>query len=231
MNDSIPFVRRLRRGAASVLMLALVAGLVALVLAASGSARSESRATTTASPMASAKARALHDHMRRLWEDHGAWTHMVIVSFIGSLPNLSAEEHVLLHNQVEIGNAVKPYYGKAAGHQLTKLLKEHIVGAVTVLKAAKSGSASRLKSAERAWFANGRQIADFLHSANPRFIPRKAAREMMRTHLDQVIQQATDELEGHYRASARDYKPYITHILMMADTISGGIIKQFPGRF
>jgi hypothetical protein len=231
MNDLIPSLRRLRRGAASVVVLALIAGLVALVLAASGGARSESSAATTASPMASAKARALHDQMRRLWEDHGAWTHMVIVSFVGNLPNLSAEEHVLLHNQVEIGNAVKPYYGKAAGEKLTKLLKEHILGAVRVLKAAKSGSASRLKKAERAWFANGRQIADFLHSANPRFIPRKAAREMMRVHLDQVIQQATDELEGHSRASARDYRPYITHILMMADTISGGIVKQFPGRF
>ena len=230
MDGFIRSRRRLRRVAVTLVVLALSTGVVALVLASSGSAANQSPAASK-SPLASTKARALHDQMRRLWEDHGAWTHMVIVSFVGNLPNLSAEEHVLLHNQVEIGNAVKPYYGKAAGDKLTRLLKEHILGAVRVLKAAKSGSASRLKKAERAWFANGREIADFLHSANRRFIPRKAAREMMRVHLDQVIQQATDELEGHYRASARDYKPYITHILMMADTISGGIIKQFPGRF
>ena len=230
MNHLAPSLRRLRRTALLVVMLAVSTGIVALLLASSGSSANQSRAASGA-PLASAKARAFHDHMRRLWEDHGAWTHMVIVSFVGNLPNLAAEEHVLLHNQVEIGNAVKPYYGKAAGHKLTVLLKEHILGAVKVLEAAKSGSASKLKKAERAWFANGREIADFLHSANPRFIPRKAAREMMRTHLEQVIQQATDELEGHYRASARDYKPYITHILMMADTISSGIVKQFPGRF
>jgi hypothetical protein len=36
---------------------------------------------------------------------------MVIVSFVGNLLNLPAEEHVLLQNQVDIGNAVKPYYG------------------------------------------------------------------------------------------------------------------------
>ena len=46
--------------------------------------------------------------MRGLWEDHGAWTHMVIVSFVGDLLNLPAEEEVLLRNQVDIGNAVKP---------------------------------------------------------------------------------------------------------------------------
>jgi hypothetical protein len=61
----------------------------------------------------SAKTIAFHDQMRALWETHGALTHMVITSFVGNLPNLKAEETVLLHNQVDIGNAVKPYYGQA----------------------------------------------------------------------------------------------------------------------
>ena len=174
---------------------------------------------------------AFHDSMRALWEDHGAWTHMVIVSFVGNLPNLPAEEEVLLRNQVDIGNAVKPYYGNAAGNKLTGLLKEHILGAVDVLVAAKSGDQNKLAQAEAAWFVNGRQIADFLHAANPRFLPLQAARQMMKEHLDQVIEQAVDELSGDYAASARAYGPYIRHILEMADMISGGIIKQFPARF
>jgi hypothetical protein len=174
---------------------------------------------------------AFHDSMRALWEAHGAWTHMVITSFVGSLPNLPAEEEVLLQNQVDIGDAVKPYYGNAAGDELTKLLKEHILGAVDVLVAAKSGDQDKLAQAEDAWYANGREIADFLHAANPRFLGRKAAREMMKEHLDQVIEQAVDELSGDYAGSARAYGPYISHILDMADMISGGIIKQFPARF
>ena len=174
---------------------------------------------------------AFHDSMRALWEAHGAWTHMVIVSFVGNLPNLPATEEVLLQNQVDIGNAVKPYYGKAAGNQLTKLLREHILGAVGVLVAAKSGDQNKLAQAEAAWFVNGRQIADFLHAANPQFLARKASRRMMRKHLDQVIEQAVDELNGNYTASTRAFGPYIRHILDMADMISSGIIKQFPARF
>src|SRR5947207_2425563 len=122
-----------------------IAGLIALasmvvVLAASGLSESHA-AGDQMSPMPArtAKAIAFHDHMRALWEAHGSWTHMVIVSFVGNLPNLPAEERVLLHNQVAIGNAVKPYYGRAAGNKLTKLLKQHILGAVNVLIAAKSG--------------------------------------------------------------------------------------------
>jgi hypothetical protein len=216
-----------------------VAGLIALVsmvvvLVVSGEREShaaDAQVHAMGDPVQTQKAVAFHDTMRALWEAHGSWTHMVIVSFVGNLPNLQAEERVLLHNQVDIGNAVKPYYGAAAGNKLTKLLKEHILGAVNVLVAAKSGDKQKLASAEAAWYANGRQIADFLHAANPRFLSRAAARKMMKTHLDQVIGQAVDELTGHYAADARAFAPYIGHILDMADMISGGIIRQFPQRF
>jgi hypothetical protein len=150
---------------------------------------------------------------------------------LGNLPNLPAEERVLLHNQVNIGNAVKPYYGTAAGNKLTSLLKAHILGAVKVLEAAKSGSQSELARAEAAWFENGRQIADFLHHADPRFLSLPAARKMMKVHLAQVIQQAVDELQGKYLADARAFAPYIRHLLHMADMISGGIIQQLPAKF
>jgi hypothetical protein len=215
------------------------AGLIALasmiiVLALSGTGEShaaDAHAHEAGVPVQTAKATAFHDEMRALWEAHGSWTHMVIVSFVGNLPNLPAEEQVLLANQVDIGNAVKPYYGNAAGAQLTMLLKQHILGAVTVLEAAKSGDKNKLAQAEAAWFANGRQIADFLHAADPRFLSRSAARKMMNIHLNQVIQQGVDELTGHYAAGAQAFAPYIRHILDMADMISAGIIRQFPGKF
>ena len=228
-SDSLP-------GRRSTLTLA---GLIALasmivVLAAVGTRESHAAGHDThgsAATGTSAEAVALHDEMRALWEAHGAWTHMVIVSFAGNVPNLAAEEQVLLQNQVDIGNAVKPYYGTAAGDNLTRLLKAHILGAVNVLVAAKSGDKSKLAQAETEWFANGREIADFLHAADPRFLSRSAARRMMNIHLTQVIQQGVDELTGNYLADARAFAPYIRHILDMADMISSGIISQFPARF
>ena len=228
-SDSLP-------GRRSTLTLA---GLIALasmivVLDAVGTRESHAAGHDThgsAATGTSAEAVALHDEMRALWEAHGAWTHMVIVSFAGNVPNLAAEEQVLLQNQVDIGNAVKPYYGTAAGDDLTRLLKAHILGAVAVLVAAKSGDKSKLAQAETEWFANGRQIADFLHAADPRFLSRSAARRMMNIHLTQVIQQGVDELTGNYLADARAFAPYIRHILDMADMISSGIISQFPARF
>ena len=222
-----------RRAALTLAGLIALASMIA-VLAAVGTRESHAagdHAHRAATAPTSTKAVAFHDAMRALWEAHGAWTHMVIVSFVGNLPNLAVEEQVLLQNRVDIGNAVKPYYGNAAGNRLTKLLQAHIVGAVKVLSAAKSGDQAKLAQAEADWFANGRQIADFLHAADPRFLTRSAARGMMNIHLNQVIQQGVDELKGNYAADARAFAPYIRHILDMADMISGGIIEQFPSRF
>jgi hypothetical protein len=230
-SDSFPDRRVTSALASFVAVAAAAIVLSATVTGESHAARMGTHDHAAAVPVRTAKAIRFHDHMRALWEEHGSWTRMVIVSFVGDLPNLPAAEQVLLDNQVKIGDAVKPYYGRAAGNQLTALLKDHILGAVDVLVAAKSGDAGKLNQAEAAWYANGRQIADFLHAANPRFLSRAAARKMMKVHLDQVIEQAVDELSGNYSAAASAFAPYIRHILDMADMISGGIIRQFASRF
>jgi hypothetical protein len=186
-----------------------------------------------ASPESALTARqaAFHDAMRKLWEDHVTWTRLAIVSFAAGLPDLPATEARLLANQVDIGNAIKPYYGRTAGNRLTALLKDHILGAVALLQAAKAGDRAQIAKASTAWYANANQIADFLNRANPRHWSRKEMRSMMKTHLDQTLAEAQHRLQGNFAADIRDYDAVHRHILEMADMLSDGIIHQFPKRF
>ena len=182
--------------------------------------------------MLTPKAVAFHDAMRELWEYHGTYTERAIVDYVAGNPDTTAVIGTLLHNQVDIGNAVKPYYGAAGGTALTKLLKTHINDAVATLKAAKAGDAAALKKASAAFYANGNQIASFLHTANPRNWPLGALQTMMRIHLNQVIGLAVDQIKGKYNAAIALYKSYINHLNVgMADMLSNGIIKQFPSKF
>jgi hypothetical protein len=174
---------------------------------------------------------AFHDGMRKLWEDHITWTRLAIVSFAAGRPDLPATETRLLANQTDIGNAVKPYYGRAAGNKLTALLKQHILGAVAVLQAAKAGDAAATTQAVNAWYANADDIADFLHAANPRQWSRADMRAMMKIHLDETLKEAQDRLAGRFAADIKDYDAVHRHILEMADMLSDGIMRQFPGRF
>lgn len=169
--------------------------------------------------------------MRKLWEDHITWTRLAIISFAEDLPDLQATQTRLLANQDHIGDAIKPYYGNAAGERLTTLLKEHITGAVALLQAARSGDDAAIAKTATAWYRNGNQIADFLHGANPRAWFRRAMRKMMKMHLDQTLSEAQHRLQHRYAADIRDYDQIHRHILVMADALSSGIMSQFPSRF
>jgi len=218
-----------RRVALALAVLLASAGALAMSEPATGHAGSHD--SDHAATAGSTRQATLHDGMRELWEQHVAWTRLTIVSFAANTPELPATQARLLRNQTDIGKAIKPYYGRAAGNQLTTLLREHITGAVVVLQAAKAGDTAALAAAKDAWYANGREIADFLNAANPRNWPRATLRSMMRTHLDQTIQEAVAQLTGDYAASVRTYDEIEDHILTMADALSSGIVAQFPRRF
>jgi hypothetical protein len=179
----------------------------------------------------SPKSLAFHDAMRKLWEDHVTWTRLFIVSFAADLADLEQTTNRLLQNQVDIGHAVKPYYGKAAAHQLTELLTTHITTAATLLQAAKDADTDAFNEAKDAWYANATDIARFLHKANPAQWPLKDLRTMMRDHLDLTLAEAADRLTGDFDLDIADYDAVHIEILQMADMLSGGIIAQFPDRF
>src|ERR1051325_1998980 len=83
---------------------------------------------------------AFHDRMRELWSDHIAYTRDFIVSGHASRPYRAEVLQRLLRNQDELGDAIKPYYGDAAGSQLASLLRSHIQLAGKTLMAAKGNN-------------------------------------------------------------------------------------------
>jgi hypothetical protein len=216
---------------ASVVAIFVVSGPVAGHAATEHSHAAPAHAHDAVGPVQTNKAIRFHDGMRKLWEDHITWTRLAIVSFAGGLPDFDQTAARLLRNQTDIGNAVKAYYGRRAGERLTALLKEHIAGAVELLEAAKAGDDDAFATAKDAWYRNGGQIARFLSSANPRFLPFARMDRLMKGHLDDTLDEAAHQLRGDFGASVRDYDHIHHHILRMADAISDGIIRQFPARF
>jgi hypothetical protein len=187
--------------------------------------------SATATPAQSPRAVALRASMDKLWEDHITWTRMVIVDFAAGLPDLPNAEARLLRNQADIGNAIKPYYGQAAGHKLTGLLRTHILEAVPVLQAAKAGDKAKLTAALNAWYANANQIAAFLSKANPRSWPVPMMRAMMRQHLALTTKEAVARLQGNWSADIAAYDQVHAEILHMSAMLTDGIVQQFSARF
>src|SRR5688572_1686584 len=169
--------------------------------------------------------------MDALWEDHVTWTRIFIISVTSDLPDADSAAQRLLQNQVDIGNAIKPFYGDAAGEQLTALLKDHILIAADLLAAAKAGDTAKLEDANKRWYKNADEIAAFLNSANPDNWPLNEMQTMMKDHLDLTLEEASARLNADWSGDVAAYDKVHDEILQMAHMLTEGIIAQFPKTF
>jgi hypothetical protein len=182
---------------------------------------------TAASPPAG---QSLKLAMRKLWEDHITWTRVFIISALADLPDKAAATDRLLQNQVDIGNAIKRFYGDAAGTKLTGLLKDHIVIAADIVAAAKGGDTEKLNASKAKWTANADEIASFLSAANPKNWPAPEMKAMMRDHLAATTAELEARLNKDWAADVKAYDRVHDQIVSMSDALSDGIIKQFPAK-
>src|SRR5678815_2072026 len=175
-------------------------------------------------------ANELRTNMRKLWEDHVTWTRNVIVCLTDGLQGADQAVKRLLRNQDDIGNAVKPLYGEAAGNKLTALLHDHIVIAADVVKAAKAGDNAALDASNKKWLANADEISTFLSKANPNW-KEDDMKKMMHEHLKLTTDEAVARIKKDYDADIAAYDKVHNEILEMSDMLTDGIVKQFPDKF
>ena len=161
------------------MLIALFSALVALAVAGGHDAaahESTSHEATTHAASDDNPARispsefALRQEMRRLWEDHITWTRLAIISLTTDSPDTEATVGRLLENQTDIGDAVKPFYGEAAGNELTRQLRLHILIAADVVAAARAelvDAKAPLVATDKRGPVRRRLDAQLHHTLNP----------------------------------------------------------------
>lgn len=172
----------------------------------------------------------LNNQMRELWEQHGAWTRMAIMSIVFNLPDEQATLRRLLRNPSDFADALLPFYGKRNARELDRLLTDHLPIAADLVRAAQGGNARCVEQLDRRWHQNAREIAAFFARINP-FWSERRWRDMLFEHLRQVTQEAVTMLQGQFERSVRTYDAIETQSLGMANEMWRGIVRQFPRRF
>ena len=179
----------------------------------------------------SARELALRSTMDRLWQEHVVWTRLAIISLTTNAPDTKETVARLLRNQTDLGNAVKPFYGAAAGKQLTALLREHILIAADLIAVAQKGDGAGVSAQQARWTKNADEIAALLSSANPRFWKLGAMKAMMHDHLRLTTDEVVARLKGDWAADVRAYDRVEREILHMSEMLADGLVAQFPSRF
>jgi hypothetical protein len=178
----------------------------------------------------SVEAISLTRAMQRLWIDHVVWTRQYVVAAVDDRPEVGEAATRLLKNQEDIGNAIVPFYGKAAGKQLAELLKQHIMIAVDLVAAAAAGDERKFKTFDRKWDRNADDIAAFLAGANPN-LTKKDVADILHVHLVLTKDEAVARIKHDYKKDAATFDQIVTEILTLSDALSQAIVAQFPEKF
>jgi phage terminase Nu1 subunit (DNA packaging protein) len=214
---------------ATTLLLGITVALGAGAASGSPTPASGSPAAPAHTAPAAPRVGELRAAMRKLWEDHITYTRNYIISALADLPDKDDVAKRLLANQDEIGAAIKPYYGDAAGNKLATLLRDHITIATEVVAAAKGGDQAQLAAAQAKWSSNGKDIAAFLSGANPNW-SKQELEAMLQKHLDLTTGEVVGRLTKDWTADIHAYDEGHAHMLMFADKLTAGIAKQFPAK-
>ena len=172
-----------------------------------------------------------HNRMHRLWENHGNWTRLFIISTLDDLEYRDPTKNHLLENQQNIGKALKPFYGDEAGEQFAALLEVHVQITEKLLQAAKSADAAVFEDMVADWYANADQMAEFLHARNPGHWQLAETKKLFREYLDLTLELAIARWNSDFEADIAATDKVRTHAATIADVLSEGIIEQFPNRF
>ena len=168
--------------------------------------------------------------MRSLWEEHVAWTRMAIISLTFNLPDIDFVLTRLLRNATDMGNMIRRLYGDVVAETYGNLIKEHLLIAADLVKAAIAGDEQAAMTAEQKWYANADEIAVFLNSINP-YLTEEAVREMFYHHLDLTKQEAVAMINKDYQKYIEVYEEIEKQARHMADTISDAMVKAYPSVF
>lgn len=172
----------------------------------------------------------LKSDLQKLWINHTIWTRSYIVSAMSNRADQQDVLNRLLQNQQDIGNAFKPFYGEAVGNKLAELLKQHILIAGQIVAAAKADNQAEVKKWDTEWHRNADDISKLLSEINPNW-PFKTIQERFYTHLQLITEIVVNCLKGNWQADIAATDKNEIHMIHLADLLTEGIVKQFPGKF
>jgi hypothetical protein len=169
--------------------------------------------------------------LRDLWVEHVFWIRSyVLATDAGDEAQRKVAEDEVVNNAKALAATITPFYGQEAADGLLKLLEGHWGAVRDYNTATVDHSKAGQSQAVQAITANAHEIAKFLSGANP-YLPDDAVFGLLSAHGAHHVAQINEIAADDFRGEARTWQAMRKHMLLIADSITDALAKQFPDRF
>ena len=167
--------------------------------------------------------------LRKLWSDHVIWTREYIVAAVAGTPDAGRGGGPAAAATRRTSAPRSRLLRSGRRDRLTELLKQHILIAVDLVAAAKTGDKTAFATHDARWTANIEEIAAFLAGANPNWPEARSRPARAAPQAHQGRGRRPDQRD--WAADVKAFDDIFTEIMVLADTLHDGIEAQFPERF
>jgi hypothetical protein len=169
--------------------------------------------------------------LRDLWVEHVFWIRShALATKAGDEAQRKVAEAEVVDNAKALAATITPFYGQPAADGMLKLLAGHWSAVRDYNTAVVSHSQSDRDKAVQGITANAHEIAKFLSGANP-YLPEDAVFGLLSAHGAHHVAQIDQIAANDFRDEARTWQAMRQHMLVIADSITDALAKQFPDRF
>ena len=169
--------------------------------------------------------------LRKLWVEHAFWIRSyVLATDAGDEAQREVAEAEVVNNAKALATTVTPFYGQAGADGLLKLLAGHWTAVRDYNTATVKHSKAAQDKSVQAITANAHEIAKFLSGANP-YLPEDAVFGLLAAHGAHHVAQIKEIAANDFRGEAQTWQAMRKHMLVIADSITDALAKQFPDQF
>jgi len=169
--------------------------------------------------------------LRDLWVEHVFWIRSyVLAADAGDVAQCKVAEDEVVNNAKALAATIAPFYGQEAADGLLKLLAGHWAAVRDYDSATVDHSKAGQSKAVAAITANAHEIAKFLSGANP-YLLDDAVFGLLSAHGAHHVAQINEIAANDFRGEAQTWQAMRKHMLVIADSITDALAKQFPDRF
>lgn len=134
-------------------------------------------------------------------------------------------------NTQDLSNAIASVYGSAAGKEFNTMWSAHIQDFVDYVTATKKGDKAGQQAALAKLQTYKTQFANFLHSADPKYLEASTLAAGLQKHVDLLLATFNDFVNKNYTQSYSEWVQAYDEMYSMSDALAGAIVWQFPQKF
>ncbi len=169
--------------------------------------------------------------LRDLWVEHIFWIrNYVSANQQGDAEQAKVATTEVVANATAIANSLTPLYGQPAADQMLTLLAGHWQAVKDYSDAVVAKQKDKQSAAVTDLTNNAKAIASFLAAANPN-LPEDTLVAVLSAHGGHHITQIDQLAAKNYAGEAKTWHAMREHVLVLADTLTAALVKQFPDKF